>query len=177
MRIFRPAQGMTPGGVRTAPGDSIQPRAMTPTRILTAFAAAALLTFGAVACGSDDSKTTSGAQTSSTETSTPSTTTTTDDDNGATETTPPKKDDGTVIVVKGGEPVGGSKSIKVKSGDKVKITVESDADAEIHLHGYEIKKSAAPGEPAEFEFDADIPGIFTMEVEDSGTQIAEIEVS
>jgi hypothetical protein len=134
-----------------------------------------LLSLGAAACGSDKEKTTSGAQTSSTEQ--PHATTTQDTNGRTTETTPPKKDDGTVIVLKGGEPVGGQKSIKAKTGDKVKLTVESDEEVDIHLHGYEIKKTAKPGEPAVFEFDADIPGVVTMEVENTGTQIAELEVS
>jgi hypothetical protein len=149
---------------------------MNPTRTLLAFAATCLLGVAAAACGSDDESTTSEAQTSSTTTG--QTTTMDDSNGGTTETTPPpKKDEGTVIVLKGGEPDGGRKDITLKSGDEGKITVESDEELEIHLHGYEIKKTAKPDEPAEFEFKADIPGVFTMEVENTGTEIAEIEVS
>jgi uncharacterized cupredoxin-like copper-binding protein len=151
---------------------------MNPTRTLLAFAATCLLGVAASACGSDDETTTSGAQTSSTTTEQTTDTTQTTDTGDTTETTPPpEKDEGTVIVLKGGEPDGGRKNISLKSGDEGKITVESDEEVEIHLHGYEIKKTAKPDEPAEFEFDADIPGIFTMEVENTGTEIAEIEVS
>jgi hypothetical protein len=53
----------------------------------------------------------------------------------------------------------------------VRIVVRSDAADEIHLHGYDITRSAGPGQPAQFRFKADAEGAFEMEshvAEDAG---------
>jgi hypothetical protein len=77
------------------------------------------------------------------------------------------------IRIKGGEPVGGVKDIKVTKGEHVRIVVSSDADDDIHLHGYDIEKTVKPGEPAQFNFVANIEGIFEIEshvAEDAGRE-------
>ena len=68
-----------------------------------------------------------------------------------------------VVHVENGEPVGGTQTVSVKHGDKVQIRVEVDAPQEIHLHGYDIEKEAAPGKPAVFDFTANLEGIFDVE--------------
>ena len=53
----------------------------------------------------------------------------------------------------------------------MRIVVSSDAADEIHLHGYDIEKNAAPGTPARFNFKANIEGVFEIEshaAEDAG---------
>lgn len=81
------------------------------------------------------------------------------------------------IAVRGGKPVGGVKSITVTKGDRVRIVVSSpDTTAEVHLHGYDIKRDLEAGESVLFSFTADAEGIFEMELEESATQIAKLEV-
>ena len=75
------------------------------------------------------------------------------------------------IRIEGGQVVGGPGDIKVKKGDQVTIVVSADAPDDVHLHGYDIEKSVAPGQPATFTFSAEIEGIFEMEshkAEDEG---------
>lgn len=77
----------------------------------------------------------------------------------------------TRIRIRGGEVVGGPAEITVKKGDLVRIVVAADAPDDIHLHGYDIEKPAAPGQPARFKLKADIEGSFEMEshvAEDAG---------
>ena len=62
-------------------------------------------------------------------------------------------------------------------GETIRLTVASDAAAEIHVHGFDIEKEAAPGQPARFRFKADIEGRFEVEAHPSATQIAEITVN
>ena len=81
------------------------------------------------------------------------------------------------IEVREGKPVGGIRDIAVKKGDVVRLVVSSDAEHEIHVHGYDITKDAAPGKPAEFRFTADIEGVFEAEIEDEKEQIAKLTVS
>lgn len=113
----------------------------------------------------------------------PSSTTTeaqTTTDNGAatdgftiTETGAAAEPPVTRIQVKGGVLVGDAKTIRVAKDDIVRIVVSSDVPDEIHLHGYDIEKEAAPGGPARFRFKADAEGAFEMEshvAEDAGKE-------
>ena len=77
------------------------------------------------------------------------------------------------IQIKGGKVVGGPPNIKVTKGEHVRIVVSSDAHDDIHLHGYDIEKDVEPGQPAQFNFTADVEGIFEMEshvAEDAGRE-------
>lgn len=82
-----------------------------------------------------------------------------------------------VIEVKGGEPVGGVRELSFESGDEIEFSVESDAPAEVHFHGYNVTMDVAPGNPVTFKVPADIEGIFEVELEETAVQIAEIEVT
>jgi hypothetical protein len=90
-----------------------------------------------------------------------------------TETEPPErpKPKATRIRIEGGTVVGGAKTIDVTKGDTVLIVVSADATDEIHLHGYDITRNAAPGQPARFGFKANAEGAFEIEshtAEDAG---------
>jgi plastocyanin len=77
------------------------------------------------------------------------------------------------IRIKGGKVVGGPPDIKVQKGDHIRIVVSSDAHDDIHLHGYDIEKPVEPGAPAQFNFTANIEGIFEIEshvAEDAGRE-------
>jgi FtsP/CotA-like multicopper oxidase with cupredoxin domain len=84
---------------------------------------------------------------------------------------PPPEPEVTRIRMRGGAVVGGARDIDVESGDTVRIVVTSDAQDEIHIHGYDITRSPAPGQPARFRFEADAEGAFEIEshvAEDAG---------
>lgn len=93
-----------------------------------------------------------------------------------TEAEPPQPPPGpevTRIRLRGGEVVGGPPDITATSGDVVRIVVSSDAPDDIHLHGYDVEKQAAPGSPARFRVKADIEGSFEIEshvAEDAGRE-------
>jgi hypothetical protein len=77
------------------------------------------------------------------------------------------------IDVKGGVLVGDPKTIRVAKNDIVRIVVSSDGPDQIHLHGYDIEKEAAPGKPARFRFKANAEGAFVIEshaAEDAGKE-------
>jgi plastocyanin len=134
--------------------------------IVVAVICAAVAVVIATAGGGDDggdqaAQTTQTTQTTQTSETTP------------TETTAPAPEEAaaTRIEIRGGEVVGGPADIKVTKGDEVRIVVASDADDDIHLHGYDIEKKVAPGQPARFKFTADVEGIFEIEshvAEDAG---------
>ena len=55
------------------------------------------------------------------------------------------------------------KEIEAAKGDTVQIAVAVDHADEIHLHGYDLTRKAAPGKPARFRLPGDIEGIFDLE--------------
>jgi hypothetical protein len=81
----------------------------------------------------------------------------------------------TRIQIAGGEVEGGVKSIKVTKGDRVRIVISADAPDTLHLHGYDIEKTAEPGTPAVFAFTANLEGVYELEshtAEDAGLEPA-----
>jgi hypothetical protein len=94
---------------------------------------------------------------------------------GATTTTGPASE-GATIEIKDGQAVGGVQDLEFSQGDDIRFKVESDADWEIHFHGYDIAKDVKAGGSVEYDVPATIPGVFEVEIEDTATQIAEITV-
>lgn len=81
------------------------------------------------------------------------------------------------IVVRDGEPVGGVQELEFDAGEEVRFRVSSDAAEEIHLHGYDIAKDVPAGGTVEFDFSAEIEGIFEAELEELGVQILELRIN
>ncbi|MDZ7673887.1 MAG: hypothetical protein U5K30_02290 [Acidimicrobiales bacterium] len=96
----------------------------------------------------------------------------------STTETPVDEEAGQVIeiTVSGGEVTGGGRH-EVALGERVTLRVTSDIDDHVHLHGYDVFQDVAAGEAAELTFEADIPGVFEVELEDSVIQLVELEVS
>ena len=80
------------------------------------------------------------------------------------------------VVVVGGKPQGGIVRESVDLDSAVVLTVTSDVADEVHVHGYDLMADVAPGAPATIRFTADAPGRFEIELENTGVQIAELEV-
>jgi heme/copper-type cytochrome/quinol oxidase subunit 2 len=82
-----------------------------------------------------------------------------------------------VIHVVGGKPQGGIQKITVNKGQPVRFTVKSDVSDEIHVHGYNFHKDVKKGGSVSFDFPATIDGIFVIELESRGEQIASLQVN
>src|SRR3954453_7161904 len=80
------------------------------------------------------------------------------------------------VVVKNGKPDGGLKTIRFKKGGTIDLKVQSDTAGEVHFHGYDVMKDVTKGGTVEFKMPATIDGIFEVEIEDTTTQIAAVEV-
>lgn len=74
------------------------------------------------------------------------------------------------------KPQGGIQTINAKKGDTLKLAVVSDTADEIHIHGYDFKKDVTAGGTARFSFPLKIDGIFVIELESHGEQIAKLVV-
>jgi len=96
-------------------------------------------------------------------------------DNNKTSTT---SSSGPVVVhVVNGKPQGGIQKITVNKGQPVRFTVQSDVSDEIHVHGYNFHKDVKKGGSVSFDFPATIDGIFVIELESRGEQIASLQVN
>ena len=80
------------------------------------------------------------------------------------------------IRVVGGKPQGGVQRITRSKGERIRLRVVSDTADEIHVHGYDLKQDVTAGGSVTFAFPASIDGRFVVELEGSGTQIAELDV-
>ena len=154
----------------------------TPRRACAALFAVAVLV---AACGADDGQ--SDAATSTTEPDSadnssttkavaPETTTTSlpaDEEND-----PDAEAEGTLLEVNvsAGAVDGGGRA-PIDLGETVTIRVTSDVEDSIHLHGYDVEVDITPASPADLTFDATIPGVFEVELEESGLQLLELEIS
>ena len=65
---------------------------------------------------------------------------------------------------------------RVPKGARVTMTVVADVTDEVHVHGYDIKGPVEPGKPATIFVRAELTGRFEIELEESGTQIAQLTV-
>jgi heme/copper-type cytochrome/quinol oxidase subunit 2 len=66
--------------------------------------------------------------------------------------------------------------LRFKQGDTVRFRVRSDVADEVHVHGYDLMKDVEPGKEITFSFPAEITGIFEIELENAGQQIAQLRV-
>jgi hypothetical protein len=66
--------------------------------------------------------------------------------------------------------------LRFKQGDTVRFRVRSDVADEVHVHGYDLMKDVEPGQTITFSFPASITGIFEIELENRGEQIAQLRV-
>jgi hypothetical protein len=69
-----------------------------------------------------------------------------------------------------------SRRVRVDIGEQVRIRVQADRGEEVHVHGYDLKADVAPGRPAVIDFTADVPGVFEVELEQSGLKLLELQV-
>jgi hypothetical protein len=66
--------------------------------------------------------------------------------------------------------------LRFKENDIVRFRVRSDVADEVHVHGYDLMKDVEPGQTITFSFPATITGIFEIEMENAGEQIAQLRV-
>ena len=140
---------------------------LTFLAIALVIAVVAVVVLAVAGGGDDDEQEASGTgpQPTATATETP--------DNGAMETPEP------TATPKPQPPLvtpGKVTKLRFKQGDTVRFRVRSDVADEVHVHGYHLMKDVEPGETVTFSFPAEITGIFEIELEERGEQIAQLRV-
>jgi type IV secretory pathway VirB10-like protein len=120
-----------------------------------------------VSSGNDEEEAGTDAQATATATPTPGADATAEPTETATPTATPKPP-----LVTPGKVT----DLRFKQGDTVRFRVRSDVADEVHVHGYDLMKDVEPGQTITFSFPATITGIFEIELENAGEQIAQLRV-
>ncbi len=81
------------------------------------------------------------------------------------------------IRIVAGQPRGGPRTLTFVKGEPIALKVVSDVAEEIHVHGYDLSKDVKPGASVRFAFEATIEGRFEIELENTGTLLATLEVT
>lgn len=89
-----------------------------------------------------------------------------------------KQDAGVVLIpiIVEDEQVQGPNEVEVEVGASIRIDVRADAADEVHVHGYDEFADVGPGKTTSIELTADIPGVFQVELEESGLLLFELRV-
>jgi hypothetical protein len=137
-------------------------------RIALILAAVLVAVVAAVVIGSGGDDKQDQAATTSVPASTPT----------STSTTPAKPTPKPVPVfrLRDGKPVGGVKTLEVKSGKRVRFVVTADTEQEVHVHGYDIERTVPAGGRATFSFKATSEGVYEVESHTTSEQIAKLKV-
>jgi hypothetical protein len=127
---------------------------------------AGVVGFAAAGCGGNSNEATAETPTVAATTTAPA----------VVPTTPAAREQTITVRIEGGKPVGGILRARVKRGRRVLLIVRSNVADEVHVHGYDLMQDVDAGGTARIHFTASIPGVFEVELENHGLQIAQITV-
>jgi plastocyanin len=80
------------------------------------------------------------------------------------------------LVVKDGKLVSGPAALNVRQGDQVTLRIQSNANDELHVHGYDLKMRIKAGDTATLQFAATRSGRFELELHRKHTRLGALEV-
>jgi hypothetical protein len=68
------------------------------------------------------------------------------------------------------------RKLAFEKGERVRFKVRSDVDDEIHVHGFDEYADVKAGGSVTISFRAEFDGAFEVEMHDTGTQVASLEI-
>ena len=80
------------------------------------------------------------------------------------------------LVVRNNEIASGNEIINLNEDDTVILTISSDVNEELHIHGYDTSVQLKSDIPVQLTFTASMSGRFPYELEESGTELGAIQV-
>jgi FtsP/CotA-like multicopper oxidase with cupredoxin domain len=66
--------------------------------------------------------------------------------------------------------------IQAQRGDTVRLEIVNPTTEELHVHGYDLSRALPAGRRVRLRFVASITGVFEIELEGAGRQVAELTV-
>jgi hypothetical protein len=80
------------------------------------------------------------------------------------------------LQVRDGRLATGPALLQVRQGDAVRLSVTSNRDDELHLHGYDLELALRSDQTAVLEFAADRSGHFDLELHEAHAELGALEV-
>ena len=80
------------------------------------------------------------------------------------------------MAIVNGSAQGGAQRVKIAKNSSVVIEVTADSSETIHIHGYDIESDVGPAQAATFSFNANVGGVFVVEIHRNNRKILELEV-
>jgi cytoskeletal protein CcmA (bactofilin family) len=77
----------------------------------------------------------------------------------------------------GGEVTGTSGREEVPVGEQVVLRISSDVAEQVHVHGYDLEGVIPAGGSVDIPLTASIPGVFQVELHDSGKVLFQLRVA
>ena len=77
----------------------------------------------------------------------------------------------------GGQVTGTTGREEVPVGEPVVLRISSDVAEEVHVHGYDLEAAVPAGGSVDVPLTADIPGVFEVELHDSGKVLFQLRVA
>jgi hypothetical protein len=77
----------------------------------------------------------------------------------------------------GGQVTGTSGREQVRLGEQVVLRVSSDVPEQVHVHGYDLEVDVPAGGSADIPVTASIPGVFEVELHESGKVLYQLRVA
>ena len=81
------------------------------------------------------------------------------------------------VAYAGGQVTGSSGREEVRLGEQVVLRVSSDVAEEVHVHGYDLEAVVPAGGSADIPVSATIPGVFEVELHESGKVLYQLRVA
>jgi hypothetical protein len=81
------------------------------------------------------------------------------------------------VTYAGGQVTGTSGREEVPLGDQVVLRVSSDVAEQVHVHGYDLEGPVPAGGSVDIPLTASIPGVFEVELHDSGKVLFQLRVA
>jgi hypothetical protein len=81
------------------------------------------------------------------------------------------------VAYAGGAVTGTSGREEVPVGEQVVLRISSDVAEEVHVHGYDLEGAVPAGGSVDIPLTASIPGVFEVELHDSGKVLFQLRVA
>lgn len=80
------------------------------------------------------------------------------------------------VEVRDGKVIPAPRRIKVKLGEPIRLSVTTDVDDELHVHGVEIEEPLEAGRTTTVEFRQEQPGQYAAETHEGGLELLQMAV-
>ena len=81
------------------------------------------------------------------------------------------------VAAAGGQVTGTSGREDVRLGERVVLRVTSDVAEQVHVHGYDLEQDVPAGGSVDIPLTASIPGVFEVELHESGKALFQLRVA